>query len=114
MFLVLVVLLARLLFFDPKAVSPLVNARAQSRLEFLFALYKTVLGLTFPIMYVFILLRFTLALNVSELPRYPCVQLLVPQCSSLAAVFRYLPASGVLVVPPASSPLASLLQTVDE
>lgn len=48
-FLILIVLFARLIFFDHQPVSPLVTARAHSRLDFLFALYKTILGVTFPI-----------------------------------------------------------------
>ena len=48
--LILIVVLTRLLYFDPHPLSPLISSRAHSRLDFLFTLWKTVLGILFPIL----------------------------------------------------------------
>lgn len=101
-FIILVVLFARLLFYDPHPISPLVNARAHSRLEFLFAVYKTLLGGLFPIMYS------SLSSSIAHSsPHFVCRS--ANQCSSLAFNLRNLSAYGLLVFPFFSHPLATVL-----
>ena len=112
-------MLTRLLYFDPHPLSPLISSRAHSRLDFLFTLWKTVLGILFPILapsapiffgvylfvgsFVFFLLRF------HWLPYY---RLYLNQlCCAFAAVHFYgnLLLSSLVVVEWTEGPPAALL-----